>query len=99
METAGSGICHDDTLPSTIEWQSCLTSDEDDTEEEEGLLIPTYQDLLLHVVLRHVHDLQHSLLLNHTSPAQHEQLLLANLALQHLPSNNNLSLRTHCKSF
>ena len=97
IEVEGNSTCSNTDPHSEIESSHYLTSDEEKEAEEEevGLLIPTYQDLLLHVVLRHVHDLQQGLLQSQSCPQQEEQLLLANLALQHLPSNN-ISLKTHC---
>ena len=66
---------------------SYLTEDETDgTDEDEGELnIPSYHDLCYHIILRYQQDLQQGLLLNQGSPAQAEQLLLTNLALQHAP--------------
>ena len=65
-----------------------LTEDEDDeeeVEEDEGLYIPSYNDLCYHILLRHQHDLQQAVLLQPHQPKQAEQLLLANLALNHAP--------------
>ena len=65
-----------------------LTEDEDDeeeVEEDEGLYIPSYNDLCYHILLRHQHDLQQAVLLQPHQPRQAEQLLLANLALNHAP--------------
>ena len=56
IEGEGNSTCSNTDPHSEIESSHYLTSDEEkeDEEEEVGLLIPTYQDLLLHVVLRHV---------------------------------------------
>ena len=63
-----------------------LTEDEDEEErEDEGLHIPSYNDLCYHILLRHQQDLQQTLLLNPNQPTQAEQLLLTNLALDHAP--------------
>ena len=74
-------------LTSTRTSFSYLTEDETDgTDEDEGELnIPSYHDLCYHIILRYHQDLQQGLLLNQGSPAQAEQLLLTNLALQHAP--------------
>ena len=73
-----------------------LTEDEDEEgEEDEGLHIPSYNDLCYHILLRHQQDLQQALLLNPSQPTQAEQLLLANLALNHAPLRFP-SLNTSC---
>ena len=73
-----------------------LTEDEDEEgEEDEGLHIPSYNDLCYHILLRHQQDLQQALLLNPSQPTQAEQLLLANLALNHAPQRFP-SLNTSC---
>ena len=73
-----------------------LTEDEDEEgKEEEGLHIPSYNDLCYHILLRHQQDLQQALLLNPNQPTQAEQLLLANLALDHAPQRFPI-LNTSC---
>ena len=73
-----------------------LTEDEDEEKvEEEGLHIPSYNDLCYHILLRHQQDLQQALLLNPNQPTQAEQLLLANLALDHAPQRYPI-LNTSC---
>ena len=73
-----------------------LTEDEDEEgKEEEGLHIPSYNDLCYHILLRHQQDLQQALLLHPNQPTQAEQLLLANLALDHAPQRFP-SLNTSC---
>ena len=73
-----------------------LTEDEEEEKvEEEGLHIPSYNDLCYHILLRHQQDLQQALLLNPNQPTQAEQLLLANLALDHAPQRYPI-LNTSC---
>ena len=71
------------------------TSSDEDSEDNQELSIPSYQELCYHITLRHIHDLQQGLLQNRSCPDQEEDLLLANLALEKVPARFPV-LKTSC---